>query len=238
MSGPTPPSAPAPAEPDVSARARRLRRVAAGRMAGLRLVLDRLEDSGNRAAVLRSCEAFGLLHVHEIVGLRPSQQPRVAQKVAAAAKHGGNRRMRRGVGNGGEKWLCVHRHETAAACAEALRGAGFRIVATVPPPEGDRSDSWHDARAAADAAAVGERNEALAQLATAKLEAPFSGSTETRPRQLTNRSSLTPRTSTLGRGSRSCSARSGSASPPRWRSSATVPRSPEITRDHPRSPER
>ncbi|EOD17157.1 hypothetical protein EMIHUDRAFT_244357 [Emiliania huxleyi CCMP1516] len=150
-------------------------------MAGLRLVLDRLEDSGNRAAVLRSCEAFGLLHVHEIVGLRPSQQPRVAQKVAAAAKHGGNRRMRRGVGNGGEKWLCVHRHETAAACAEALRGAGFRIVATVPPPEGDRSDSWHDARAAADAAIVGERNEALAQLATAKLEAPFSGSAATIP---------------------------------------------------------
>ena len=112
MSSSTQPSASAPAEPDVSARARRLRRVAAGRMAGLRLVLDRLEDSGNRAAVLRSCEAFGLLHVHEIVGLRPSQQPRVAQKVAAAAKHGGNRRMRRGVGNGGEKWLCVHRHET------------------------------------------------------------------------------------------------------------------------------
>ena len=48
-------------------RETRLRAAARARMGGLRIVLEGLEDLGNRAAILRSAEALGLLHVHEVV---------------------------------------------------------------------------------------------------------------------------------------------------------------------------
>ena len=54
----------APAEPTV--RQQKLQRAASSRMAGLRIILEDCEDVGNRAAILRTAEAFGLLHIHEI----------------------------------------------------------------------------------------------------------------------------------------------------------------------------
>ena len=78
-------------------------------MAGLRICIEGLEDRGNRAAILRSADAFGLLHVHEM----PSE------------------RGASGVCNGGEKWLVVHRHESASECAAALKGDGFALYAAV-----------------------------------------------------------------------------------------------------------
>eukprot|EP00912_Choanoflagellata_sp_UC4_P001275 UC4_evm2s797 len=45
-------------------RKQRLDHVASLRMEGLRLVLENLEDSGNQAAIFRTCENFGILHVH------------------------------------------------------------------------------------------------------------------------------------------------------------------------------
>ncbi|OLQ07406.1 hypothetical protein AK812_SmicGene9163 [Symbiodinium microadriaticum] len=39
---------------------------AGARLAGIRIVLEDLSDPGNRAAILRSVEALGLLHVHEV----------------------------------------------------------------------------------------------------------------------------------------------------------------------------
>eukprot|EP00965_Chrysotila_dentata_P253310 6211187-Pleurochrysis_carterae.AAC.1 len=48
-------------------REQRLWRAACARLGGLRLVLEGLEDRGNRAALLRSAEAIGLLHVHEVL---------------------------------------------------------------------------------------------------------------------------------------------------------------------------
>ena len=56
----------APAEPTV--RQQKLQRAASSRMAGLRIVLEDCEDVGNRAAILRTAEAFGLLHIHEVPG--------------------------------------------------------------------------------------------------------------------------------------------------------------------------
>ena len=47
-------------------RALRLHNAASQRVKGLICVLDRLEDRGNRAAILRTCEALGILHIHEV----------------------------------------------------------------------------------------------------------------------------------------------------------------------------
>lgn len=73
------------------------------------MVLDQLEDTFNMAAVLRSCEAFGLQDVHVV------ENPDVP-----FAPHDK-------VTQGCDKWLDIHRYKSFASCARALRGAGYRI---------------------------------------------------------------------------------------------------------------
>ncbi|HVP59298.1 MAG TPA: RNA methyltransferase [Myxococcaceae bacterium] len=83
--------------------------VVARRLRGVTVVLDQLEDTFNMAAVLRSCEAFGLQDVHVV------ENPDVP-----FAPHDK-------VTQGCDKWLDVHRHKSFAACARALRLGGYRI---------------------------------------------------------------------------------------------------------------
>ena len=64
-------------------RESRLRRAAYNRMNGLQCVLDNIDNRGNRAAILRSVESFGLLHVHE-VGPGPSRVANRTVKARAA----------------------------------------------------------------------------------------------------------------------------------------------------------
>ena len=114
-------------DPPTSNRMLRLRFAASRRMDGLRIVLDGLEDRGNRAAVLRSAEALGILNVHEVAPANPDQG------------------KARGVANGGEKWLNVHQHANPAECREALKD--FALLAALPPVnEVAASASWHSVR--------------------------------------------------------------------------------------------
>eukprot|EP00434_Breviolum_minutum_P035379 symbB.v1.2.031316.t1/scaffold3623.1/size53121/2 len=105
----------------------RLERSAQYRLDGLRVILEDLCDPGNRAAILRSVEAFGLLHVHEIkgdatLGKRPAQQ---------SSARG------RSIVNGAEKWLNLHQHEDVQECIETLQSDGFGVWAAVPPSRSD-----------------------------------------------------------------------------------------------------
>jgi tRNA (guanosine-2'-O-)-methyltransferase len=79
------------------------------RIGSLTVVLDQLEDTFNMAAVLRTCEAFGLQHVHVVenpdVHFAPSDK----------------------VTQGCEKWLDVHRHRGFRACAAALKAQGYTV---------------------------------------------------------------------------------------------------------------
>ena len=113
-----------------TAREKRLVLCASRRMSGVHCVLDGLENAGNRAAVLRSVEALGLLHVHEVAPKHENpNQPNRAGKG-------------RGVAHGGEKWLMMHRHDTASSCRAALDGV--RLLAALPPEsEMPVSVSWH-----------------------------------------------------------------------------------------------
>ena len=90
-----------------------MRLVAARRLVGVRVVLDSLHDRHNISAVLRSCEGFGVQHVH-LVG--PMEELPVNRAITC----------------GCEKWLDLHAHEDGAACARALHEQGFDLWAAVP----------------------------------------------------------------------------------------------------------
>jgi tRNA (guanosine-2'-O-)-methyltransferase len=114
-------------------RLARFSRVCAARMSGLRIVLDGLADPGNRAAVLRTSEALGLLHVHVV----PCSQARPAPM---RKKHA------RSITTGSEKWLKVHYHKDASECIAELRGVGFEQILTAKPPNPE-NDTCHQPRA-------------------------------------------------------------------------------------------
>jgi tRNA (guanosine-2'-O-)-methyltransferase len=94
-------------------RAARLDEVAAGRLAGVVVVLEDLHDPHNGGAVLRSCEAMGVSEVHIIAS---RERFRVSDKVT----------------QGADKWLEVIEHRTTRASLTSLRERGFRLAAAVP----------------------------------------------------------------------------------------------------------
>jgi tRNA (guanosine-2'-O-)-methyltransferase len=94
----------------LDARRERLRRVVAQRLASVTVVFDAPHDPHNGAAVVRSCEAFGVHAVHVVESREPFL---VATSVARSA----------------EKWVDVHRHKRAADAIDDLEQGGFTLVA-------------------------------------------------------------------------------------------------------------
>ncbi len=102
-------------EPDellLDERKERIEQVVALRTRSLTVVLDRLEDTFNMAAVLRTCEGMGLQEVHVI------DNPEVR-----FAPNGS-------VTQGCDKWLDIHRYRTFAECRSALAARGFKLWAS------------------------------------------------------------------------------------------------------------
>lgn len=93
-------------------RKEKIDRVVAHRTRNFTVVLDRLEDSFNMAAVLRTCEANGVQEVHVVVNPEAPFLPnsRVAQ--------------------GCDKWLDVKLYKTFAECREHLKSRGFTLYAS------------------------------------------------------------------------------------------------------------
>jgi len=90
-----------------------MRLVAGRRLAGLTVVLDRVHDAHNISAALRSCDGFGVQHVH-LIGDEAELSP--------------NRLITRGC----QKWLALHYHADANSCADTLRASGFELWAAMP----------------------------------------------------------------------------------------------------------
>ena len=104
-----------PVEPEsflLDVRKEKIDRVVEQRTRTFTVVLDRLEDSFNMAAVLRTCEAMGVQEVHVIINPEAPFLPnsRVAQ--------------------GCDKWLDVKQHKTFAECRDHLKGRGFALYAS------------------------------------------------------------------------------------------------------------
>lgn len=104
-------------EPMVTdARRARLLEVLDGRLTAVTVVLDAPHDPHNGAAVLRTCEALGIQHVHVI--------PREEEFLAA-----------RFVSKGSEQWLDIARHRTARAALTALRALDYVLIGSHPEGE-------------------------------------------------------------------------------------------------------
>ncbi len=99
-------------------RKERIEQILAMRTRTLTVVLDRLEDTFNMAAVLRTCEALGVQEVQVVVNPDAPFVPHAK------------------VTQGCEKWLDVQLHESFATCREHLKLRGFEILASAAQPEG------------------------------------------------------------------------------------------------------
>jgi tRNA (guanosine-2'-O-)-methyltransferase len=93
-------------------RKERIDQILALRTRSLVVVLDRLEDTFNMAAVLRTCEGLGLQEVHVIENPEAPFTPNAT------------------VTQGCDKWLDLHKYRSFGDCKEALKSRGFSLFAS------------------------------------------------------------------------------------------------------------
>ena len=82
------------------------------RTSRLRALLDNVCDPHNVSACVRSCEAFGIQHIHVV------PQP------------GLDLLLNREVAIGTQKWVTIHRHESISVAISVLKNEGFRLLHT------------------------------------------------------------------------------------------------------------
>lgn len=98
-------------------RKRRLRAVLEKRQPDLTLVLNNIHDPHNVSAILRSCDAFGVLGIH--LYYTKERFPSLANSSSGSAK----------------KWIELTRHRDAGEMIASLRAQGMQIVGTGFSPE-------------------------------------------------------------------------------------------------------
>lgn len=100
----------------VERRRSRLQEVISHRTTDVTLLLDGVRDPHNCAAILRSCDAFG---VQEVNAVTAGERFLVARRIAQGAEH----------------WLHVRRHPDSLRAAEDLLSRGFTLLAADPEGE-------------------------------------------------------------------------------------------------------
>lgn len=93
-------------------RKERIEKVLGQRTRTVTVVLDKLEDTFNMAAVLRTSESMGIQEVHVIKNADYPWSP--------------NSKVTQGC----DKWLDIQVHRTFADCARHLKERGYRILAS------------------------------------------------------------------------------------------------------------
>lgn len=96
-----------------SERFHRMRVVLARRQPDLTVLMDRVNKSHNFSAILRNCDAAGVLGVHVVL---PEQ----------------GLDLHRGTSAGTKKWVDVRRHEDIDGALAHLKSAGLHLVAAHP----------------------------------------------------------------------------------------------------------
>ena len=93
-------------------RMKKIRRVLTRRQPGLTVVMENIHDPHNVSAVLRTCDAVGVMQVELLY--TKEKLPRIGKKSSSSAN----------------KWLERRRHASVDDCYRTLREAGFRVYAT------------------------------------------------------------------------------------------------------------
>jgi tRNA (guanosine-2'-O-)-methyltransferase len=96
-------------------RIARLRRVLDLRQPDLTVVTDFVHKQRNLSAIVRSCDAAGVLELHAVIGDE-------------------DYRAFRGTAMGSHQWVDVHRHATIDQALTPLRARGYQVVAAHPAP--------------------------------------------------------------------------------------------------------
>ena len=92
-------------------RFERLKAVLNRRMGDLTVLLEHVEKPHNLSAILRSCDAVGVLEAH-VVSLQ------------------GRQRTFNSTAQGSQKWVPLHAHNTSLEAVHALKAQGFRLYGT------------------------------------------------------------------------------------------------------------
>lgn len=93
-------------------RLQKVERVLSSRQADLRIVLEGVTNAHNASAVMRTCDATGVLHL-DLIGPNPELL-----------------RPNKAISTRADKWLEIGVHPDPASCFSPLKAAGFEIVAT------------------------------------------------------------------------------------------------------------
>jgi len=98
-------------------RIAKVTRVLSLRQPDLRIVLEEVTNAHNASAVLRTCDAAGIMHV-DIIGSSEDPLP-INQAITTRA----------------DKWLDFHFHPTTKDCLLELKKEGFKVAATHLGPD-------------------------------------------------------------------------------------------------------
>jgi tRNA (guanosine-2'-O-)-methyltransferase len=93
-------------------REEKVRRVLAARQPDLRVVLENVTHAHNASAVIRTCDAAGVLYLDLV-----SPNPEALE-------------FNKAISTGADKWLEIGIHPSARDCLVPLKGSGFKIVGT------------------------------------------------------------------------------------------------------------
>jgi len=94
-------------------RAQKFEQVIRQRQPDLTIILENIHDPHNISAILRSCDAVGILEVFVINTQDPAKK-KLGKKSSASAR----------------KWVVVHYFNSVAECVEAVHQKGFSIWST------------------------------------------------------------------------------------------------------------
>ena len=93
-------------------RIEKVKRVLSFRQPDLRIVLEEVKNTHNASAVVRTCDAAGILYVDIIT--EANEPLPVNEAISTRA----------------EKWLDFHYHTSTETCLKQLKESGFKIAAT------------------------------------------------------------------------------------------------------------